>query len=117
MPKHKSAATIDSSGSSSDSGPDPEPEPAPKKAKKEKKEKKKKQEDDDDEKEHMYALSRQRFCNVREFRGKILIDIREYYEADGEMKPGKKGISLTIEQWRKLESKMDEINESIQALS
>lgn len=36
-------------------------------------------------------LSRQKFVNVREFRGRILIDIREYYDAGGEMKPGKKG--------------------------
>lgn len=38
--------------------------------------------------------------DVREFKGMILIDIREYYEtADGEMKPGKKGIALNSEQW------------------
>lgn len=38
--------------------------------------------------------------DVREFKGMILIDIREYYEtADGEMKPGKKGIALNPAQW------------------
>lgn len=38
--------------------------------------------------------------DVREFKGMILIDIREYYEtADGEMRPGKKGIALNPEQW------------------
>lgn len=53
--------------------------------------------------EAVFNLSSLRRVTVRDFRGKTLIDIREYYANDaGEMKPGKKGISLTEEQWRKL---------------
>ena len=37
-------------------------------------------------------ISKTRFVSVREFRGKVMVDIREYYNADGEMKPGKKGL-------------------------
>ena len=36
---------------------------------------------------------------VRMYKGHILIDIREIYQKDGEKKPGKKGISLNLEQY------------------
>ena len=37
-------------------------------------------------------LSAKRFVNVRTFNGKVLVDIREYYEdGSGERKPGRKG--------------------------
>lgn len=33
-----------------------------------------------------------RYVNVRDFKGKVLIDIREYWmDQEGEMKPGRKG--------------------------
>lgn len=38
---------------------------------------------------------------MRSFKGIALIDIREFYSADGDEKPGKKGISLTLEQVRR----------------
>ncbi|XP_069110054.1 activated RNA polymerase II transcriptional coactivator p15-like [Argopecten irradians] len=41
--------------------------------------------------EQMFQLSKMRFVSVSEFRGKVLVGIREYYEADGDLRPGKKG--------------------------
>lgn len=40
-----------------------------------------------------------RYVSVRDFKGKVLIDIREYWmNQDGEMKPGKKGnLSLSTQ--------------------
>lgn len=48
-----------------------------------------------------FKLGKMKFVDVREFKGMTLIDIREYYEDKntGEMKPGKKGISLQADQW------------------
>ncbi len=31
-----------------------------------------------------------------------MVNIREYYEKDGEQKPGSKGIAMPPEQWHKL---------------
>ncbi|KAH9978988.1 transcriptional Coactivator p15-domain-containing protein [Lactifluus volemus] len=44
-------------------------------------------------------LGNKRRITVRSFKGKTLVDIREYYGAEDDEKPGKKGISLTVEQW------------------
>jgi len=40
----------------------------------------------------MYTqLGRMRYATVNEFRGRKMVNIREYYDADGELRPGKKG--------------------------
>jgi hypothetical protein len=58
-------------------------------------------------------LDRNRQLKVREFRGKVLIDIREYYEKDGQLLPGKKGISLSATQWQKLKEIIPEVDEAM----
>merc|ERR1719164_203820 len=54
-------------------------------------------------------LSGKKFVTVSPFNGKMLVGIREYYEKDGKMLPGRKGISLTLDQWEKLASKARQI--------
>ena len=54
-----------------------------------------------------------RFVNVSEFKGKAYINIREYYESDGKVLPGKKGISLSVEQWEALKSFMGKIDSDL----
>uniref|UniRef100_A0A3Q1D252 Activated RNA polymerase II transcriptional coactivator p15 n=1 Tax=Amphiprion ocellaris TaxID=80972 RepID=A0A3Q1D252_AMPOC len=50
--------------------------------------------------DNIFQIGKMRYVSVRDFKGKVLIDIREYWmNQDGEMKPGKKGISLSPEQW------------------
>ncbi|KAG7266503.1 hypothetical protein CRUP_016875 [Coryphaenoides rupestris] len=42
--------------------------------------------------EPFYKIGKMRYVSVRDFKGKVLVDIREYWmNQDGEMKPGKKG--------------------------
>lgn len=64
--------------------------------------------------EPYWTLGRNRRVTVRTFKGKTLVDIREYYEKDdGEMAPGKKGISLNLQQYRDLKDLFEEIDEEL----
>ncbi|RWS12920.1 activated RNA polymerase II transcriptional coactivator p15-like protein [Dinothrombium tinctorium] len=66
------------------------------------------------EDEKKFQLSNNRFVTVSQFRHKTRIDIREYYVTDdGVRKPGKKGISLSLQEWKKLKEQMDEIEKAI----
>jgi len=43
----------------------------------------------------VYAqLGKMRYATVSEFRGRKMVNIREFYDADGELRPGKKGYLL-----------------------
>merc|ERR1712226_1171521 len=69
--------------------------------------------DDDNDEKSGWELGRNRKVSINEFRGKVLIDIREYYDAGGEMKPGRKGISFNREQWENLLSVADKVNKCL----
>ena len=45
------------------------------------------------------------------------VDVREYYEKNGELLPSKKGISLDTTQWDKLVAAVPEINAALQQQS
>lgn len=82
------------------------------------------------------SLSCHRRVCVREFKGKLLIDIRELYEVrhrlllskpvaarrrtayylqkNGEWKPGLKGLALSPEQWELLRSKAAEVSKAVE---
>lgn len=61
----------------------------------------------------MIPLGGKKFVIVREFNGKLLIDLREYYEKDGSWCPGKKGICLSREQYLELKHSFEEIDEHV----
>lgn len=44
------------------------------------------------------------------------MNIREFYQADdGELRPGKKGIMLTMEQWEKFKEIIPELTDAIKS--
>jgi len=55
--------------------------------------------------------------SVQKFKGKTYVAIREFYEKDGEERPTKKGVNLTLEQWRKLSSSIQSIDKCLQLLN
>ncbi|XP_016306257.1 activated RNA polymerase II transcriptional coactivator p15-like [Sinocyclocheilus anshuiensis] len=67
--------------------------------------------------DNLFQIGKLRYVSVRDFKGKVLIDIREYWmDQAGEMKPGKKGISLNPEQWNQLKEQMSDIDDAVRRL-
>ncbi|KLJ12658.1 hypothetical protein EMPG_12331 [Blastomyces silverae] len=46
-----------------------------------------------------WNISRLRRLTVSSFKGRTMVSVREYYEKDGQELPGKKGISMPLEQF------------------
>ncbi|TCD71203.1 hypothetical protein EIP91_011681 [Steccherinum ochraceum] len=55
-------------------------------------------------------LGKKRRAQLSDFKGTMYLDIREYYETNGELRPGKKGISITQEQWNLLKDNASTID-------
>ncbi|KAK8125545.1 rna polymerase ii transcriptional coactivator [Apiospora kogelbergensis] len=72
--------------------------------------------DKDAEGNSFWPLTATRRVVISEFKSKPLISVREYYtDGAGEMKPGKKGISLTLDQWNSLMKATAEVNAELSA--
>lgn len=72
----------------------------------------------DDDCDGMISLGNMKYASVSDFKGKLFVNIREYYrDGSGALKPGKKGICLKPQQWEKLKENMDQLDEMIQEKS
>ncbi|XP_018425815.1 PREDICTED: activated RNA polymerase II transcriptional coactivator p15 [Nanorana parkeri] len=127
MPKSKELVSSSSSGSDSDSEvdlkakrkkqPPPEKEKPTKKQKTGESSKAPAKQSKNDADDNMFQIGKMRYVSVRDFKGKVLIDVREYFmDQQGEMKPGRKGISLNPEQWSQLKEQMSDIDDAIRKL-
>lgn len=127
MPKSKELVSSSSSGSDSDSEvdlkakrkkqPPPEKEKPTKKQKTGESSKASAKQSNKDADDNMFQIGKMRYVTVRDFKGKVLIDVREYFmDQQGEMKPGRKGISLNPEQWNQLKEQMSDIDDAIRKL-
>ncbi|ANM70521.1 ssDNA-binding transcriptional regulator [Arabidopsis thaliana] len=65
----------------------------------------------------IHQISKNRRVSVRNWNGKIWIDIREFYVKDGKTLPGKKGISLSVDQWNTLRNHAEDIEKALSDLS
>jgi hypothetical protein len=62
----------------------------------------------------MFDLGNSRFASVSEFKGKMLVNIREYYHKDGKWQPGKKGISLSQDQYLNLKKVLGHLDDALE---
>ncbi|KAH0426496.1 hypothetical protein CcaCcLH18_10306 [Colletotrichum camelliae] len=63
-----------------------------------------------------WDLSGKRRVGVSQYNKATLVNIREFYEKDGNMLPGKKGISLSIPQYEALLKAVPAINAKLRAM-
>ncbi|KAF7994567.1 hypothetical protein HCN44_004039 [Aphidius gifuensis] len=123
MPKSKEyLSSTDSSDGNSSADEKPKKKKMKKEEKKEKAAKtssKKASSSTEDKQDDVWELGNLKQVTVREFKGKTLIDIRTMYtdKNSGELKPTKKGISLSVEQWRKLVDSIEDIDKIFKSRS
>ncbi|KAI7184933.1 hypothetical protein KC363_g7434 [Hortaea werneckii] len=65
----------------------------------------------DDDGNEFWEISGKRRVQVSTFKGSIFVGIREFYEKDGKMLPGKKGISLSVDQYNAVVEIMPQIEQ------
>uniref|UniRef100_A0ACD5ZFR9 Uncharacterized protein n=2 Tax=Avena sativa TaxID=4498 RepID=A0ACD5ZFR9_AVESA len=58
-------------------------------------------------------ISKNKRVSVTNWSGMPMVDVREFYVKDGKDLPGRKGISLTMDQWKILRDNIKAIDDAI----
>ncbi|XP_015118051.1 activated RNA polymerase II transcriptional coactivator p15 [Diachasma alloeum] len=121
MPKNKDYSSSDASSHSSSEDEKPKKKQRTEKSK-DKEEtaessKKTKGSSKANEEEPHWELGNNKRVTVRHFKGKLYVDIREYYEKEGEMKPTKKGVSMGLPQFTELMTIINEVEDVVKIKS
>ncbi len=66
--------------------------------------------------ENVWNLGGKKQIKIIEFKGKNYIDIREYYEKDGQTLPGKKGICLQFDQFQEILNSSEDVVKKFKAM-
>ena len=61
-------------------------------------------------------IPNKRRCSVSKFKGRVFVNIREYYEKDGRLLPGAKGAALSAEAAAILVANAEKIDERVREL-
>merc|ERR1712025_387629 len=71
--------------------------------------------DEPAEPEPTWNLSKDKLVRIRKFQGKVYVDIREYFmdKLSWEILPGKKGVSLSLDQYRNLKSILPQLDSAV----
>ncbi|XP_060604811.1 uncharacterized protein LOC132757520 isoform X2 [Ruditapes philippinarum] len=67
--------------------------------------------------EIMFELSMMKYLTANKKNGKLLVGIREYYHDDGQLLPSKEGISLTLDQYKRLKGQLASVDKVLKDLS
>ncbi|OXU22903.1 hypothetical protein TSAR_016452 [Trichomalopsis sarcophagae] len=69
-----------------------------------------------DDDETSWELGGNKHVTVRSFKNKWFVDIREMYmDKDGEMKPGRKGVCLNMENWKSFMKVVEDVDKAVKA--
>ncbi|KAK9764539.1 hypothetical protein K7432_007871 [Basidiobolus ranarum] len=70
-----------------------------------------------DDGEQYFELSSKKRMSVRKWKNMVLVDFREFYtDSNGVVRPTKKGITLSLDQWKKLKELANEVDDAIDQL-
>lgn len=102
-----------------DSDSDSDSDNDSKKAKKKKKAKEEVEDGVELDDEDRAELGREKKLDVRMFKGRLFIDLREYYtdKSDGKVKPGKKGVCMNTAEWDSLKRAINWADRKIKKMS